>query len=215
MTIVIKLFHMAERQVEDSRDMVPIDLGQFGGVVSVGAFEHFCSVGEFQAGKQDGIYQDFFAFCWARLPVGGRLFIQTMVWDRMPDPDRVSLDAPKGSDEYLLALLRKFYPGSWLPNGQEQIIRNAKGFKLIDSISGKDDYIETMKQWGARTRRRTPSLLWERAKLVPRYLTNRHFRLQVKSLNNAANRQMFERGIIGHFRMTFEKVELETDGENS
>lgn len=192
--------------LKDWKEMTPGEFGKFDGIVCVGAFEHFCSVDEYKAGKQDSIYQNFFELCRNILPQNGRLFLQSMVWDKVPDPDTASVDAPKGSDENLLGLLAKFYPGSWLPNGRDQIIRNAEGFQLIEFNSGKYDYIETMKQWGARSSRLTPALVLSRIKLVPKYLTDGDFRLQLASLRNNANRQMFERGIMDHFRMTFEKT---------
>ena len=47
-----------------------------------------------------------------------------------------------------LALLGRQFPGSWLPDGQEQIIRSAEPhFRLLSSMSGRLDYIETIGQW--------------------------------------------------------------------
>ncbi len=194
-----------EAYVKDWKDMTVADYGTFGGIVSFGAFEHFCSMEDYRAGRQDDIYQHFFRLCDELLPSGGRLFLQTMVWERAPKIDDLSLDASKDSDEYIAALLAKFYPGSWLPYGQEQICRNAAPFVQVSSVSGRADYIHTMKEW--RKRR-----IWLRVigspelpRLVKRFASDRDFRLQLASLRRSCNRLCFERGIMNHFRMVFAK----------
>ena len=50
----------------------------------------------------------------------------------MPKFEDISVDADKDSNEYALALMVKQFPGSWLPYGDEQVIKNAAPFmKLI------------------------------------------------------------------------------------
>ena len=195
-----------EAYLLDWKDMDPKKFGRFDAVVSVGAFEHFCSVEEYKTGKQDEIYRKFFDLCQKLLPPHGRLFLQTMVWNNTPDYDKISFDAPKDSDYYLMACLEKFYPGSWLPGGKEHIIKNAKPFNLISANSGRLDYIKTMDEWRKKTRRLTPALLWGRVRLIPKYLTDKDFRIQIESLDNEANKKMFERNIMEHYRMVFEKI---------
>ena len=195
-----------EAYLLDWKNMDPQKLGQFDAVVSVGAFEHFCSVEEYKAGKQDEIYRKFFDLCQQLLPPHGGLFLQTMVWNHTPDYDKISFDAPKDSDYYLMACLEKFYPGSWLPSGKEQVVKNAQNFKLISANSGRLDYIKTMDEWKKKTRRLTPALLWGRVRLIPKYLTDKDFRIQIESLYNEANKKMFERNIMEHYRMLFEKI---------
>ena len=47
--------------------------------------------------------------------------------------------------------MRAQFPGSMLPFGKEQIVRNAEPhFKLVSAVSGRLDYIETIKQWRER-----------------------------------------------------------------
>jgi cyclopropane-fatty-acyl-phospholipid synthase len=192
-----------EAHLKDWRDMNVADYGSFDAIVSLGAFEHFCSAEEYLAGRQDGIYQQFFSLCHDLLPPGGRLYVQTMVWDRHVSYEAISLDAPKGSDAHVMALLEKFYPGSWLPYGREQICRNATGFRLTSSNSGRLDYIQTIKEWERRK-------IWRKAlhprslpALAMRYATNRDFRYQVASLRQSCNRVCFERQIMDHQRMVF------------
>jgi cyclopropane-fatty-acyl-phospholipid synthase len=182
---------------------------QFDGVVSIGAFEHFSSIEEYTAGKQRDIYRAFFRLCNSVLPGKGRLFLQTMVWNpaRIPEPREITLDAPRGSDVHLMALLRSFYPGSFPPAGKEQIVEcaDAEGFELVRAENGRLDYITTIDAWEKRTRGFRPSLLWEKARLVPRYVRDAEFRRQIASFRYSANQEMFKRHIFDHFRLTFEK----------
>jgi cyclopropane-fatty-acyl-phospholipid synthase len=164
-------------------------LGSFTGVVSIGAFEHFCSMTEFMEGKQELIYRNFFDFCARALPAGGKLFLQTMTWGKtVPDPKAVSLGAPEGTPERIVARLARFYPGSWLPSGKDQIVAAASGhFEFLRSNNGRLDYIETLNRWGGETINLfKPSRLWKTlraaAPLVPRFLSERNFRIQLESL---------------------------------
>src|SRR5437764_15375555 len=86
-----------EVYVKDWKEVTVDTFGTFDGIVSVGAFEHFCSVEEYLAGKQDGIYDDFFRLCHELLPQNGRLFLQTMMWGKnAPEYTKISLTAEKG-----------------------------------------------------------------------------------------------------------------------
>ena len=49
-----------EVYVKDVRTVKPEDFGTFDAIVSVGAFEHFCSLEEYKAGQQEQVYQRFF-----------------------------------------------------------------------------------------------------------------------------------------------------------
>ena len=197
-----------EAYVRDWKALSPGELGAVDAVASIGAFEHFCTPEELMNGEQDVIYRRFFGLCRRLLPAGGRLYLQTMVWGRNAVPyEAVTLKAPKDSDEYLLALLEKLYPGSWLPEGADQIVRDAEGFRLVSATSGRRDYIATMKEWGRRDMRRralrNPALL---LRLSARYAVSRNFRYQVECLARACNRTCFEREIMDHQRMVFEAL---------
>ena len=64
------------------------------------------------------------------------------------------LNAEKGSAAYVMALMEKEFPGSWLPYGPEMVIRNAgQRFKLVHQSSGRLDYIETIGQWRKKFRK--------------------------------------------------------------
>jgi cyclopropane-fatty-acyl-phospholipid synthase len=180
--------------------------GPFDAVASLGAFEHFCSPDDYRAGRQDEIYRDLFANVAGLLPDGGRFYLQTMVFGpNMIDPEDADIEAPRDSDAWYLALMQHQFPGSFLPFGSEQIVRNAgPDFRLVERSSGRLDYIETIKQW--RKRFGAPSLrkTLMKARLVPRYLTSRDFRLAFTS-GVSANSVCFERELLEHYRLVFEK----------
>jgi cyclopropane-fatty-acyl-phospholipid synthase len=199
--------HGLDVRIDDARKVTPQEYGSFDAVASLGAFEHFCSPEEHFAGRQDEIYSDFFAHVASVLPADGRLYLQTMVFGRnMIDPDAVSLDAPRLSDAWVLALLQKQFPGSFLPFGKEQVITTAEPhFRLVSETSGRLDYIETIKQWRERFGRNSWRKTLLKARLVPRYLTSPDFRLAFTS-GVSANGICFERELLDHHRIVFERV---------
>jgi cyclopropane-fatty-acyl-phospholipid synthase len=198
--------HGLDVHLVDARQLKPDTFGPFDAVVSLGAFEHFCSPEEQAAGEQDDLYRDLFARVASVLPDGGRFYLQTMVFGRNMIPlDEVDIDAPRESDAWYLALLGRQFPGSCLPFGQEQIIKNAEpDFRLVSSSSGRLDYIETIKQW--RRRFGEPSLKKTllKLRLVPRWLTTADFRLAFTS-GVSPNSVCFERDLLDHYRLVFEK----------
>jgi cyclopropane-fatty-acyl-phospholipid synthase len=199
--------HGLEVHLMDARAVGRDTFGRFDAVASLGAFEHFCSPEDYRAGRQDRIYRDFFAGVASVLPDGGRLYLQTMVFGRNMIPiDAVSIQAPRGSDAWYLALLQHQFPGSFLPFGREQVIRAAEPFfGMGESSNGRLDYIETIKQWRARFAKRSVRKTLMKAGLVPRYLTSREFRLAFTS-GVSANSVCFERELLDHFRLVFEKL---------
>jgi len=199
--------HGLEVHLRDARAVDRDSFGPFDAVASLGAFEHFCSPEEFRAGRQDEIYRDLFANVAGLLPSGGRLYLQTMVFGRtMIDPDRVTIDAPRDSDEFVLALMMRQFPGSFLPFGSEQVVRAAEPhFRLVERSSGRLDYIETIRQWRARFAAPSLRKTMLKARLVPRWLTSADFRLAFTS-GVSANSVCFERELLDHFRLVFEKA---------
>jgi len=193
-------------RLQDARTVTVDTFGPFDAVASLGAFEHFCSVEDHAAGRQDEIYGSLFAHIAGMLPAGGRLYLQTMVFGpNLPPLDTVSIDAPRDSDAWYVALMQKQFPGSFLPFGQEQVIATAAPhLRLVSSVSGRLDYIETIRQW----RRRFAQPSWRKrvlkARLVPHWLTSRDFRLAFTS-GVSANSVCFERELLEHHRFVFEK----------
>jgi len=194
--------------VMDCRYIKPETFGTFDAVTCIGGLEHFCSIEEYKAGKQDEVYHNFFKGLNDLLPTGGRFYMQTMVFDKNMMPlEEISVDAPKNSPSYAMALMVKQFPGSWLPYGEEQVIRNAQPyFKLISKSSGRIDYIETIKRWRKNFRKFNLKKYLLYASLIPKFLTNKEFRHQVAVFKISPNKICFENGTMDHFRLVFEKI---------
>jgi len=199
--------HGLDVHLHDMREISRAAFGPFDAAASLGAFEHLCSPREHRAGRQEEIYRGFFGGIADVLPPGGRLYLQTMVFGRnMPSEDRIDIHAERDSDEWYLALMGRQFPGSWLPFGQEQVIRTAEPhFRLLSSTSGRLDYIETIRQW--RERFAAPSLHKSLLKLalLPRWLTSADFRVAFTS-GVSANSVCFERELLEHHRLVLEKA---------
>ncbi len=202
-----------DARVQDYKTANPETFGKIDGIVSIGALEHFCSINEFKAGKQDQVYRDFFKFCANVLPKGKKLYLHMMVWGkRVPNPDDLTMSAPEDSEELILARASKFYPGSWLPTGKNQLVECAKPyFNFLSSNNGRLDYIETLNRWGTaakslyKTRKILPTAKIA-IKLLPIYLTSPDFRAQVEFLRKSDQKACFQREIMSHERMFFEKA---------
>ena len=198
--------HGLEVHLQDARQVSRDSFGAFDAVASLGAFEHFCSPEDHAAGRQDEIYRGLFKRIASLMPQGARLYLQTMVFGpNMIALDRIDIGAPRESDAWYLALMGRQFPGSFLPYGQEQVVRSAQPhFRLVASASGRLDYIETIRQW--RRRFAAPSLRKTLLKLelLPRWLTSSDFRLAFTS-GVSANGVCFERELLDHRRLVFEK----------
>ena len=194
--------------VKDCRYVLPGDLGTFDAVSCIGGLEHFCSVEEWKAGKQEKVYSDFFQTVSDLLPKGGRFYMQTMTFSKnMPEFKDISVNAPKESAAYVLALMIKEFPGSWLPYGPEMVIRNAKpNFKLVSRSSGRLDYIETINQWRKKFRKFNLKKYLLYLSLIPKYVMDREFRHQVAVFKISPNKICFEKEIMDHYRLVFEKI---------
>jgi cyclopropane-fatty-acyl-phospholipid synthase len=198
--------HGLDVHLHDAREVTRDCFGPFDAVASLGAFEHFCSPEEHRAGRQEEIYRGLFARIASLLPDKGRLFLQTMVFGHnMISLDRIDIDAPRDSDAWYLALMGRQFPGSFLPYGQEQIIRSATPhFRLVSSTSGRLDYIETIRQWRKRFAAPSVRKTLLKLQLLPRWLTSADFRLAFTS-GVSANSVCFERELLDHYRLVFEK----------
>ncbi len=198
--------HGLDVHLYDARQLDRESFGRFDAVASLGAFEHFCSIEEYRAGRQEEIYRAIFERVAAVLPENGRLFLQTMVFGPNMIPlDQVDVHAPRDSDAFVLALMERQFPGSWLPFGEEQVVRCAEpSFRLLSNSTGRLDYIETINQWNARIGARSLRKSMLKLQLVPRWLTSADFRLAFTS-GVSANKVCFERELLDHHRLTFER----------
>lgn len=197
-----------EVHVKDCRCVRPEEFGLFDGISCVGAFEHFCSVEDWQSGKQEEVYNNFFRTAHSLLQEDGRLYLQTMTFGKnMVDFDDLDIHAEKGSAPHVVALMVKQFPGSWLPYGLEMIERAARPFfKLKSQSNGRIDYIETIGQWRRRFRKFHPKKYWLYLSLLPKYFTDKEFRHRVEVFRISPNRICFEKEIMDHYRLVFEKV---------
>jgi cyclopropane-fatty-acyl-phospholipid synthase len=198
--------HGLDVHLYDARQVTHDSFGAFDAVASLGAFEHFCSPEEHRAGRQEQLYREVFARIASLLPDGGRFYLQTMVFGRNMIPlEQIDIDAPRTSDAWYLALMGRQFPGSFLPYGQQQIIDSARPhFRLVSSTSGRLDYIETIRQWRKRFAAPSPRKTLLKLQLLPRWLTSADFRLAFTS-GVSANSVCFERELLDHHRLVFEK----------
>jgi cyclopropane-fatty-acyl-phospholipid synthase len=198
--------HGLDVHLHDARRVDRETFGAFDAVASLGAFEHFCSPDEHREGRQDEIYRGIFSRVASVLPPGGRFYLQTMVFGRNMIPlEQVDVHAPRDSDAWYLALLGRQFPGSWLPSGQDQLVRCAQpDFHLLSSANGRLDYIQTITEWGRRTGARSLRKTMLKLQLVPRWLTSSDFRLAFTS-GVGANKVCFERELLDHHRLVFER----------
>jgi cyclopropane-fatty-acyl-phospholipid synthase len=199
--------HGLDVHLHDARKLDRAAFGGFDAIASLGAFEHFCSPDDYRAGRQEEVYRDLFRRMADVLPEGGRLYLQTMVFgSRMIPVDQVSIDAPRNSDAWILALMGYQFPGSWLPFGHEQIVRCAEpDFKLLAATSGRLDYIETIRQWRQRFAEPSVRKTLLKLRLLPRWLMSPSFRRAFTS-GVSANSVCFERQLLDHYRLVFRKV---------
>jgi cyclopropane-fatty-acyl-phospholipid synthase len=194
--------------IKDARYVTPEDFGTFDAVTAFGSFEHVASVKDYLDGNQDKVYDDYFKHVYDLLPKGGRFYMQSMTFSKNMLPyEQFDINAPKDSDAYILALLTKHNPDSWLPYGYEHIIRAAAPyFKNVFYSSGRLDYVKTNKEWTKLYYKFTlKKYLWY-ASLIPKFLTDKEFRYQLAVLRIRPNRVCFEREIMDHARLVFEKI---------
>jgi cyclopropane-fatty-acyl-phospholipid synthase len=203
--------HGLDVHLQDARQVTAESFGPFDAVASLGAFEHFCSPDDYREGRQEEIYRGLFARVGSLLPRKGRFYLQTMVFGRNMIPaEQVDIHAlralpPRDTDAWYIALMGRQFPGSWLPFGQEQIIRSADPyFRIVSSTSGRLDYIETIRQWNRRIGARSFRKTLFKLQLLPRWLTSADFRLAFTS-GVSANMVCFERELLDHYRLVFEK----------
>jgi cyclopropane-fatty-acyl-phospholipid synthase len=198
--------HGLDVHLKDALQVDRDSFGPFDAVASLGAFEHFCSPEDHRAGRQEDVYRGLFGRIASVLPDSGRLYLQTMVFGRNMIPaEEIDINAPRDSDAWYLALMGRQFPGSFLPYGQEQIITSATPhFRLVSSSSGRIDYIETIRQWRKRFAARSLRKSLLKLRLIPRWLTSADFRLAFTS-GVSANSVCFERELLDHYRLVFEK----------
>ncbi len=194
--------------LKDARYVKPDDFGTFDVVTSMGCPEHWCTVEDYKAGKQDQVYKDVIAGIKELIPSGNRIYLQTMTFGRYALPlEEFDIKAPRQSPAFILAMLRKQFPYSWVPYGGEHLIRCAEPhFKEIEHQSGRVDYVQTIKEWAKMMRQFGFRKYMLYASLIPKYIVDKEFRWNLRVLQECANRKAFEREIFGLARIVLEKV---------
>jgi cyclopropane-fatty-acyl-phospholipid synthase len=199
-----------DARLRDYKTLADDELGKFDGIISIGAIEHFCSIQEYLSGKQESVYEQFFAICAKHLKPGGKVFLQTMMWgDVVYDSHTFSLDAPIDSDEAILARMEHMYPDSWPPNSLAQLQGCAKSlFSLESHSNGRKDYIETLRRWDAATPniwkwKNLPETAVHLARFGWSWLTNQSTRILWQCVQLSDQRQCFHRKILTHERMFY------------
>ena len=196
-----------EVYLKDARYVKPEDFGQFDAITAFGSFEHVASVNDYITGKLNDVYKDYFDHIYNLLPDGGRFYMQSMVFSKNFVPyEKWDINADEDSNEYMIALLAKHNPDSWLPQGHEGIINVAEPkLKKIFYSSGRLDYIQTNREWTKLYYKFSlKKYLWF-ASLIPKYIMDKEFRHQLALLRKRPNRVCFEREIMDHARLVFEK----------
>jgi cyclopropane-fatty-acyl-phospholipid synthase len=196
-----------EAYIKDARYITPEDYGMFDAVTAFGSFEHVSSVKDYLDGRQDEVYDDYFKHVCNLLPKGGRFYMQSMTFEKNMIPfEDIDINAPKDSDSYVFALLLKHNPDSWIAYGQEHIVRVANPyFDKVYYTDGRLDYVKTNREWTKLFYKfNWKKYLWF-ASLIPKLFTDKEFRHQLSVLRVRPNRVCFEREIMGHARLVFEK----------
>ncbi len=192
---------------QDARFISPEDFGVFDAVTAFGSFEHVGTVNDYLTGKLDAVYDDYFKHVFNMLKPGGRFYMQSMVFSKNFVPyEKWDINAPKDSNEFMVALLSKHNPDSWLAQGHEHIIRVAQPyFDKVFYSSGRLDYIRTNEVWtkmywkfGFR------KYMWF-ASFIPKFIVDKEFRHQLTLMRISPNRVCFKREIMDHARLVFEK----------
>jgi cyclopropane-fatty-acyl-phospholipid synthase len=204
--------HGLDVHLRDARQVTRETFGTFDAVASLDAFEHFCSPAEYRAGLQEDIYRGLFAQIAGVLPANGRFYLQAAVFGpKMIPADQIDVEElvrglpERGSDAWYIALVGRQFPGSWLPFGEEQVVRCAEPhFRVISRESGRLDYIETIEQWNARIQRPGARKALLKLALLPRWATSADFRLAFSS-GVSAHKVCFERELMDHCRLVLEK----------
>lgn len=111
----------------------------YDAIVSVGAFEHFARLDQDPEHKVAG-YRAFFQFCHDALLKGGRLSLQTIMYETTDRSD------------FSRFFATEVFPESDLPR-LDEIVRASRGiFEILALRNDRDDYESTLREWLRRLR---------------------------------------------------------------
>jgi cyclopropane-fatty-acyl-phospholipid synthase len=117
-----------------------------------------------------------------------------------------SLRVPYKTDERVLASVRMFFPGFWIPRDRNHIERIAEPyFDLHVTSDGRLDYIKTLTEW---------EKAWyapHRKKILPRIkmwlrplFSSKTYRAKMRCFKENDIREVFIRDLFGHQRIFFQ-----------
>ncbi len=94
-----------------------------------------------------------------------------------------------------------------MPSSLDQVAECATPhFRRVETYNGRVDYIETLKRWSQRFRRFDLPKYLLYGLMVPKLLIDGTLRLYLDALRVDPNRVCFERLLMDHYRIIFEKV---------
>jgi cyclopropane-fatty-acyl-phospholipid synthase len=124
----------------------------FDGLVANGSLEHFASIEDAAAGRDDQRYAEMFAICRGLVSIGCRL-TTTAIHFRVPgqvrpeDMQRGPYAFASGSPPYHFAMVLERTFGGWYPM-PGQLESCARGcFRLVREVDGTHDYHLTSEYW--------------------------------------------------------------------
>jgi cyclopropane-fatty-acyl-phospholipid synthase len=129
-----------EVQLSSWRDYIPAE--KFSALVSIGAFEHFASLEDRDAGRHREVYGEFFEWCRAVSNDQARLGLQTIVTSRGPENMNEVRDT-----RYLL---ERVFPGSVLPSVSDIQAGIQDRYEIVEARQIGLDYARTLAQWRLR-----------------------------------------------------------------
>ncbi len=130
-----------EVHVQGWADYEPDD--QFDAIISIGAFEHFASLG-LSRDDRIGSYRNFFERCHRWLRPGGRIGLQTIA------KGEVSLDVQGLRDTTFI--MRQIFRESDLPQPADVLLACEGRFELVSLRNDRTHYVRTCEDWLARLR---------------------------------------------------------------
>ncbi|MFI7099309.1 class I SAM-dependent methyltransferase [Streptomyces sp. NPDC050161] len=179
----IRLENWADHQPDEPYDSL----------ICIGAFEHFA---QFRLTQREKIaaYRTFFTRCHSWLRPGGRLSLQTITLEQIPDHPDLLLD--------LTFIARTIFPESQLPALADIHEASADVLSLVRTREDGGDYARTCRCWLDRllaARTRASALVGETAtQNYERYLR--------------ASARVFEQGHAQLLRLTFERPLTDSAG---
>jgi cyclopropane-fatty-acyl-phospholipid synthase len=154
----------------------------YDAIVSFGAFEHFARDGSDRA-KRVRRYQSFFESCYGWLRTGGRLGLETIVYEDAPDTASPLGRGPLGD-----AVL-SVYPESTCPHLAEVLLGFEPWFELRVLRTDATDFALTCRQWSRALRARWPNAVAavgeETAAKFRQYLAASEIQFRLRAITNA------------------------------